>query len=102
MSPEPVYRPNVSPTETPPRTSILRWVLTLVLALAVVAVMGITWLTWNDWNRSRAWVSAQVSEALGRPFAIRGPLDLEWEWPQQREPPGAAGCPAPRYMRRMC
>lgn len=95
MSPEPVYRPNVSPTEAPPRTSILRWVLTLVLALAVVAVMGITWLTWNDWNRSRAWVSAQVSEALGRPFAIRGPLDLEWEWPQQRETTWRRWVPGP-------
>ena len=33
MSPEPVYRPNVSPAETPPPASMLRWVLTLVLAL---------------------------------------------------------------------
>ena len=95
MSPEPVYRPHVSPAETPPPASMLRWVLTLVLALGVVAVMGLTWLTWNDWNRSRAWVSAQVSEALGRPFAIRGPLDLEWEWPQQRETTWRRWVPGP-------
>ncbi|MFD1709225.1 AsmA family protein [Ottowia sp. GY511] len=84
MSPEPVYRPQVSASPVPARTSVLRWVVTLLIALAAVAAMALAWLTWNDWNRSRAWVSEEVSQALGRPFAIRGPLDLDWEWPQQR------------------
>ena len=84
MSPEPVYRPQVSASEVPARASVLRWVLTLLIALAAVAAMALAWLTWNDWNRSRAWVSEEVSQALGRPFAIRGPLNLDWEWPQKR------------------
>ncbi len=63
---------------------MLRWVVSLLIALAVVAAMGIAWLTWNDWNRSRAWVSEEISQAIGRPFAIRGALNLDWEWPQTR------------------
>ena len=85
MSPEPVYRPQVSPAPVPPRASLLRWIAALFVGLAVIAAMALAWLTWNDWNRSRAWVSDEVSHALGRPFAIRGPLHLAWEWPQQRD-----------------
>ena len=84
MSPEPVYRPIVSSSAQPARVSVLRWVVSLLIALAVVAAMGLSWLTWNDWNRSRAWVSEEVSVALNRPFAIRGALNLDWEWPQKR------------------
>ena len=84
MSPEPVYRPQVSVSEVPARVSVRRWLFTLLIGLAAIAAMALAWLTWNDWNRSRAWVSDEVSQAIGRPFAIRGPLDLDWEWPQQR------------------
>ena len=54
-----------------------------MLALAVLAGAALAWLTWNDWNRSRDWVSQRVSQAIGRDFAIHGPLDVDWQWPQQ-------------------
>ena len=71
---------------TPPhRRPLLHWVLGLVAALLVATAAALAWLTWNDWNRSRGWVSEKVSQAIGRDFAIRGPLDLDWQWPQQME-----------------
>lgn len=68
-----------------PTRSPLRWLLGLLLALLIALGAALAWLTWNDWNRSRAWVSQQVSQAIGREFAIRGPLDLDWQWPLERE-----------------
>ena len=73
---------------TPPRSGrhpALRWLTGALLALAVVASAALAWLTWNDWNRSRDWVSQKVSQAIGRDFAIRGPLDIDWQWPQPLE-----------------
>ena len=32
-----------------------------------------------DWNRSKPWLTARISEALGRPFAINGDLSLSWD-----------------------
>ena len=32
-----------------------------------------------DWNRSKPWLTARISEALGRPFAINGDLSLNWD-----------------------
>ena len=100
MSSEPVYRPQVYPREEPPRTSVWRWIVALLIALAAVAVMALTWLTWNDWNRSRAWVSEEVSQALGRPFAIRGALDLDWQWPQARATGWRRWIPGPTVQAR--
>ena len=77
--------PSPSPPNRPPRRALLRWGLGLVAALLVVLGAALAWLTWNDWNRSRAWVSQQVSQAIGRDFEIRGPLDIDWQWPQQME-----------------
>ncbi|MES2740258.1 MAG: AsmA family protein [Pseudomonadota bacterium] len=31
-----------------------------------------------DWNRAKPWLNARTSEAIGRPFAIRGDLSLTW------------------------
>ena len=75
-----------SPTQAATaRPSALRWVLGVLAALLLVLAAGLAWLTWNDWNRSRDWVSEKVSQAIGREFAIRGPLDVDWQWPQQME-----------------
>ena len=75
-----------SPTQAATaRPSALRWVLGGLAALLLVLAAGLAWLTWNDWNRSRDWVSEKVSQAIGREFAIRGPLDIDWQWPQQME-----------------
>ena len=67
------------------RRIVLRTVVALLAALVLVVGAGLAWLTWNDWNRSRAWVSAQVTDAIGRPFAINGPLSLDWQWPYPAE-----------------
>lgn len=45
----------------------------LVLLLVVVIAVF-------DWNRLRPWVAAKASEALQRPVAIEGALDLDWRW----------------------
>ena len=74
-----------SDTTTSPRHALLRWGLGLFVAMLVVLGAALAWLTWNDWNRSRAWVSQKVSQAIGRDFEIRGPLDIDWQWPQQME-----------------
>ncbi|MES2116602.1 MAG: AsmA family protein, partial [Pseudomonadota bacterium] len=42
-------------------------------ALAVAVLLNV------DWNGARPWLDARVSEALGRPFAIRGELRLTWQ-----------------------
>ncbi len=42
-------------------------------ALAVAVLLNV------DWNSARPWLDARVSEALGRPFAIRGALQLTWQ-----------------------
>ena len=39
---------------------------TLLLALCVALLLT------ADWNRARPWINERVSEATGRPFAIRG------------------------------
>ncbi len=70
---------------TTSRAALWRWVLGVLVALMVVLGGILAWLTWNDWNRSRAWVSQKVSQAIGRDFQIRGPLDIDWQWPQQME-----------------
>ncbi|SFU80207.1 AsmA family protein [Pseudoduganella namucuonensis] len=46
--------------------------------LAIPAVALIVLLNY-DWNRARPWLNAKTSEAIGRPFAIRGDLSLTWE-----------------------
>jgi hypothetical protein len=100
MSPEPAYRPQIFAREQPAGISVWRWIVSLLSALAVVAVMALTWLTWNDWNRSRAWVSEEVSQALGRPFAIRGALNLDWQWPQARATGWRRWIPGPTVYAR--
>ncbi|MDO5692415.1 MAG: AsmA family protein [Pseudomonadota bacterium] len=67
------------------RTSPWRWLAGILAALLLAVAALLTWLTWNDWNRSRDWVSEKVGTAMGRDFAIRGPLALNWQWPRQQE-----------------
>lgn len=66
-------------------TKILLSILGILVAIPVVAIVFI--LTF-DWNRARPWINAKVSDAIDRPFAIRGKLDVEWERPARNMAPG--------------
>ena len=58
---------------------IAAWTLLLLLGLAAI---GIALVLSLDWNRARPWINQRVSEATGRPFAIRGDLVLQWNTPE--------------------
>jgi len=59
-------------------------ILGILIALPVLAIIFI--LTF-DWNRARPWINAKVSEAIERPFAIRGNLAVQWERPAKTMAP---------------
>jgi uncharacterized protein involved in outer membrane biogenesis len=65
-------------------TKILLSILGILVAIPVIAIVFI--LTF-DWNRARPWINAKVSEAIERPFEIRGNLDVEWERPAKTMAP---------------
>ncbi|PUA17916.1 AsmA family protein [Glaciimonas sp. PCH181] len=61
---------------------ILGWcaaILLVILAICIVVMLTF------DWNRARPWLNQRVSEAAGRPFAIRGDLSLHWLRPQEEQ-----------------
>ena len=60
----------------PRRTRIALAVAGAIIAIPVVAVVV---LLNYDWNRAKPWLNDKVSEALDRPFQIRGDLSLTWE-----------------------
>ena len=66
------------------KTRIALAVLAVLIALPVIAVIVI--LTF-DWNRARPWINDKVSNAIDRPFAIRGDLTVSWERPAARMAP---------------
>ncbi|MBR8460340.1 AsmA family protein [Burkholderia dolosa] len=59
------------------------WIVGIV---AVIIAAAVVFLVTFDWNRAKPWVNEQVSEALGRPFAINGDLKVDW-----RRPAGETG-----------
>ncbi|PFH09674.1 hypothetical protein BCF11_2074 [Collimonas sp. PA-H2] len=50
----------------------------LAALVGLIAVCAALLLTF-DWNRAKPWLNQRVSEAAGRPFAIRGDLALTWQ-----------------------
>jgi uncharacterized protein involved in outer membrane biogenesis len=62
----------------PRRKHILLGLVAVLLAIPAIALAVL--LTY-DWNKARPWLNAKTSEAIGRPFAIRGNLSLQWEKP---------------------
>jgi uncharacterized protein involved in outer membrane biogenesis len=66
------------------RTKILLSILGILIAIPVIAIVFILAF---DWNRARPWINAKVSEAIERPFAIRGNLQVEWERPAKTMAP---------------
>jgi len=67
------------------RKKIILSAIGILVAIPVIAVIFI--LTF-DWNKARPWLNAKVSEAIERPFAIRGNLNVEWEIPARKMAPG--------------
>ena len=63
------------------KKKILFGLLATLIAIPIIAIIFI--LTF-DWNKARPWLNAKVSEAIERPFAIRGNLAVEWEVPAKR------------------
>ncbi|HWX67597.1 MAG TPA: AsmA family protein [Rhodanobacter sp.] len=55
---------------------VLSWIVGVLLAL--IAVLLIVVATF-DWNRLKPFISDKVSQAIGRPFAINGDLNVDWE-----------------------
>ncbi|WUR15052.1 AsmA family protein [[Empedobacter] haloabium] len=60
----------------PRRTKIALAVGGTVVAIPAIALVV---LLNYDWNKARPWLNAKTSEAIERPFAIRGDLSLTWE-----------------------
>ena len=60
------------------KKKVLLSILGFLMALPVIAIIVI--LTF-DWNRARPWINDKVSDAIDRPFAIRGDLTVSWERP---------------------
>src|SRR5215207_5323232 len=58
--------------------------LGLLAALIAIPVIAIIFILSFDWNKARPWLNAKVSEAIERPFAIRGNLAVQWEVPAKR------------------
>jgi len=56
-----------------------RFFLWLLAALLVLIAVCLALLLTFDWNRAKPWLNQRVSEATGRPFAIRGELALSWQ-----------------------
>ncbi|WP_445144133.1 AsmA family protein [Dyella sp. Tek66A03] len=54
---------------------VLSWIVGVLLALIVVLLVVIATF---DWNRLKPTINAQVSQAIGRPFAIHGDLSVHW------------------------
>ncbi|GGY86288.1 AsmA family protein [Pseudoduganella plicata] len=60
----------------PRRTKIALAVGGTVIAIPAIALVI---LLNYDWNKARPWLNEKASEAIERPFAIRGDLSLSWE-----------------------
>lgn len=56
---------------------IFMWMSVGLVGLAVLLVVVIAVF---DWNYLRPWLSQKASEALQRPVAIKGDLDVQWRW----------------------
>lgn len=66
-----------------------RLVLGVVGVLIAIPVAAVIFILTFDWNRARPWLGDKVSEAIERPFAIRGNLAVQWAVPARAMAPGA-------------
>lgn len=72
-----------------PRHRTRTVVLSLVGVLVAIPVLAVLILLTFDWNRARPWLNDKVSNAIERPFAIRGKLAVHWEQPARTMAPQA-------------
>jgi AsmA family protein len=63
-------------------------ILSVLGLLAAMALLLLVVLLAFDWNRARPWINDRVSQAIERPFAIRGALQLQWARPATAMAPG--------------
>ncbi len=61
------------------RRRIVAWIAGVLGAMLVVLVLV---LAFFDWNGLKPFIDARVSQAIGRPFAIRGDLTVDWRRPR--------------------
>jgi len=74
--------PNPPNPPNPPSSHTLRNVLLVLLAILVaILVIAVIFIATFDWNRARPWLDEKASDALDRPFAIRGDLTVQWQLP---------------------
>ena len=57
-----------------------RFVLWMLAGLAGLLALLVVVIALFNWNLLRPWVAEQASEALQRPVAIEGDLEVEWRW----------------------
>jgi hypothetical protein len=57
------------------RSKIWRWIAGVLAGLVVLLAIAVALF---DWNRLKPFINDKVSQAIGRPFAIRGDLSLAW------------------------
>jgi uncharacterized protein involved in outer membrane biogenesis len=69
-----------------PTTRRTKIALATVGTLLAIPAIALVVLLNYDWNHARPWLNAKATEALNRPFAIKGNLALSWE----RQPRAAA------------
>lgn len=67
----------------PARRNRKKIVLSILGILVAIPVIAIIFILTFDWNRARPWINAKVSDAIDRPFAIRGNLKVEWQRPAE-------------------
>jgi uncharacterized protein involved in outer membrane biogenesis len=55
--------------------------LTLLAILVAVPIVACVFVATYDWNKAKPWLNAKVTDALDRPFSIRGDLSVQWHQP---------------------
>jgi AsmA protein len=85
---------------------IAKWVAGVLIGLLLLIVLGVVTLTlFIDPNRFRGQIEAAVRDATGRPFQIRGDLEISWfPWlavhtgrAELGNPPGVSGPPLAQW-----
>ena len=65
----------------PPLARRTKIILAIVAVLVAIPLVALAIVLTYDWNKARPWLNAKASEAIDRPFEVRGDLDLSWEKP---------------------